>query len=80
MAKADKPNEMRFEDAIHELEKIVAQMETGNLPLDGMIDAYRRGAQLVRDCRDKLNAAQVEIKKLQHDKLIPFEDDSDANN
>ena len=70
--------DISFEAAMGELEKIVEQMETGNLPLNEMIETYRRGAQLVRYCREKLNAAQTEIKQLQQDKLIPFEDDDNS--
>lgn len=67
--------EPTFEEAMRELDGIVAQMESGDLPLDGMIDAYRRGAALARLCRDKLAAARAEIKKLENDELTPLEDD-----
>lgn len=47
-----------------ELDEIVAKMESGELPLDDMLSAYKRGAELVRFCRGKLDNAQAEIKKL----------------
>lgn len=68
-----KKSEMTFEKAVEELDSIVEQMESGKLPLDDMINAYRRGAQLVRECREKLTAAQAEVKKLEKDNLIPME-------
>ena len=68
-----KKREKTFEQSVQELDEIVEQMENGNLPLDGMIDAYRRGATLLRSCRDKLSSAQAEIKKLERVELIPVD-------
>lgn len=69
-----KKSEKTFEESVRELDDIVEQMESGNLPLDGMIDSYRRGAKLVRHGRDKLTAARAEIKKLEKDELMPVND------
>jgi exodeoxyribonuclease VII small subunit len=61
-----------FEKALAELEKIVAQMEGGNLPLEQALAAHKRGLELARYCRDKLDSAQQQVKVLEGDMLKPF--------
>ena len=68
------PPARSFEEAMRELDGIVSQMEKGKLPLEEMIEDYRRAAGLVRYCREKLAAAQLEIKKLEKEELVPFTD------
>ena len=41
-----------FENALSELEGIVAAMEAGQMPLQDALDAYRRGVALLRQCQD----------------------------
>lgn len=60
-----------FEKAMTELDAIVNRMEDGELPLDDMLAAYKRGAQLARYCRDKLDHAQQEIRSLENEQLTP---------
>ena len=61
---------MSFEDALEELKKIVARLETGDGKLDEAVDAYARGAKLKRHCEVKLREAQEKIEKIS---LPPFE-------
>ncbi|MDR1227666.1 MAG: exodeoxyribonuclease VII small subunit [Azoarcus sp.] len=65
-----------FETAMTELEAIVRQMETGGLPLEQALDHYRRGTALLRQCQDKLNAAERQVEILEGDSLVPLEADS----
>ncbi len=60
-ATADQPN---FEAALEELEALVAKVESGQLPLDDLLAGYQRGAQLLKICRDKLQAVEQQIKVL----------------
>lgn len=53
-----------FESALTELEGIVAAMEAGQMPLQDALDAYRRGAALLRQCQATLNAAEQQIRIL----------------
>ncbi len=55
---------MKFEDALAELEKIVQNLEKGQIKLDEAIDAYERGAALKRHCESKLAEAQARIEKI----------------
>jgi exodeoxyribonuclease VII small subunit len=58
-----------------ELETIVRQMEAGGLPLEQALEHYRRGAELLRQCQDRLDAAERQIKILEGDSLVPLEVD-----
>ena len=53
-----------FESAIGELEKIVKQLEEGDLPLDRSLALFERGVELSRYCHDQLGAAQRRIELL----------------
>jgi len=61
-----------YEDALRELERLVAGMEGGQLPLDQMIDSYRRGAELLAFCRGKLEAVEAQVKVLEEGQLKPW--------
>ena len=51
-----------FESAIAELERIVKQLEDGDLPLDKSLALFERGIELSRYCHDQLGAAQRRIE------------------
>lgn len=53
-----------YEQALAELEQLVARMESGDLPLEQLLAAYQRGAELLQFCRDKLQAVEAQIKVL----------------
>ena len=53
-----------YEGALGELEQLVAQLESGAMPLDQLLSGYQRGAQLLQFCRDKLQAVEDQIKVL----------------
>jgi exodeoxyribonuclease VII small subunit len=53
-----------YEAALQELEQLVAELESGQLPLDQLLGSYQRGAALLGFCRDKLQAVEEQIKVL----------------
>jgi len=55
---------MTFEDALDALEAIVRQLESGEIKLDGAIDAYERGALLKLHCERKLAEAKARVEKI----------------
>ena len=66
------------EQSLERIEALVVKMEAGNLPLDEVIATFEEGIKLVRDCREKLAAAekriQILVKKNGGDKeLADFE-------
>lgn len=58
------PSALSFEDALAELEKIVAQLERGDVPLADSIRIYKRGAALRARCEGQLKDAQLEIDQI----------------
>jgi exodeoxyribonuclease VII small subunit len=53
-----------FESAIAELEKIVKQLEDGDLPLDTSLSLFERGVALSRYCHEQLGSAERRIEQL----------------
>ena len=59
---SDKPvNEMSFEEAMHELETVVRQLESGDVELEASIQLYERGAALKKRCEEKLKEAEEKV-------------------
>ena len=54
-------DEMSFEVAMAELEKVVGQLERGDVALEQSIALYERGAALKKRCEAKLNEAQEKV-------------------
>jgi exodeoxyribonuclease VII small subunit len=72
------PNPQTFESALAELEKIVAGMEAGQMPLEKSLAAYQRGAELLKFCQAALQDAQQQVKILEGGILQDFKgDDND---
>jgi len=61
-----------YEAALQELEGLVARLESGQLPLDQLLTGYQRGAQLLKFCRDRLEAVESQIKVLEGTELKPW--------
>ena len=59
--------EKTFESSLAELEKIVEQLETGDLPLEESLKLFENGVKLSRVCRDRLSAAERRIEMLMKD-------------
>ncbi len=55
---------MRFEEALAELERIVSELERGDVGLEESIALYERGAALKRHCEAKLKEAELRIQKI----------------
>jgi exodeoxyribonuclease VII small subunit len=61
-----------YEVALAELDQLVQAMEAGQLPLDQLLDSYRRGAQLLDYCRGRLQAVEEQVKVLEEGQLKPW--------
>ena len=68
------PSELSFEQALAELEKIVKQMESGELSLEQALATHKRGLELARFCQQRLEAAQQQVKVLEGEVLKPLGD------
>ena len=61
-----------YELALAELDQLVQRMEGGQLPLDQLLDSYRRGADLLNFCRGRLQAVEEQVKLLEDGQLKPW--------
>lgn len=68
-----------FEEAMEELEQLVAKMESGDLPLEASLAAYQRGSELVKYCAAQLERVEKQIKVLEGDMLKPFDAEADED-
>jgi exodeoxyribonuclease VII small subunit len=64
MAKKSQAQPRNFEDALSELEQIVADIETGKIGLEESLLRYERGTFLIQHCRGVLNAAEKQVELL----------------
>jgi len=58
-----------YEAALAELESLVAAMEGGQLPLEGLLEGYRRGTLLLQYCRGRLEAVEQQVRVLEDGQL-----------
>ena len=73
--------EIKFEDALKKLEKIVEELEKGDLPLEDSLAKYEEGIKLSRICQKKLETAKKKVELLIKSKegkfkLEPFTEES----
>ena len=61
-----------YEEALGELERLVAAMEGGQMPLDRLLESYKRGADLLNFCRNRLEAVEEQVKVLEEGQLKPW--------
>ena len=73
-----KARRINLEKAMGELEDIVEQLETGELPLDKSLQQFERGVKLSRDCQAALEQAEQKVEILLGDDLQEFSPDEDA--
>ena len=62
-----------FESAMRELEQLIASMENGQMPLETSLQAYQRGAFLVKFCQKQLQAVQEQVKIVEADMVRPLD-------
>ena len=64
-----KPENLGFEEALKELESLVAQLEQGDLPLDEALKAFERGVALTATCQKSLEQAEQKVRILSEKSL-----------
>lgn len=62
MAKEEK--ELSFEENLEKLEKIVKDLENGNIPLDDAIKNFNEAMLVAKKCDEKLKKAELEVNKI----------------
>ena len=63
-----------FESAVAELEALVNVMDSQNLGLDQLLTDYKRGAFLVKYCRDRLSQVRKEVTEIEQTLNKPAEE------
>jgi len=78
-----KEKEQGFEESLGMLEKIVAQLESGDLPLERALDLFEEGIGLARRCQSQLEDAEQKVEVLLRErgaiKTFPFESKSETS-
>lgn len=65
--------EIKFEESLKKLEKIVEDLEKGDLSLDEALKKYQEGVELARLCSQRLESAKKKIELLTKNKKGEFE-------
>lgn len=55
---------LSFEEALEELEKIIERLEEGEVPLEEAISIYRKGMELSKLCHDKLKNVEEQLAQI----------------
>ncbi len=56
--------EVKFEDKLNELEKMVNELEKGDVDLDDAINKYTNAMKLAKECSEKLKSAEENVNKI----------------
>lgn len=79
----DKDKDPSFEDSLSALEKIVGQLESGELPLEQALEIFEEGIGLARRCQTQLAEAERKVEVLLRErgeiKTVSFDLRSDIN-
>ncbi|WP_138518945.1 exodeoxyribonuclease VII small subunit [Limnobacter alexandrii] len=73
-AQSDHAVPASFEEAVAELEALVDTMDSQNLGLDQLLTDYKRGAYLVKYCRDRLSQVRKEVTEIEQTLNKPAEE------
>lgn len=75
------PSEGGFDARLERLERIVGDLEGGELPLEGSLALYREGVELLQRCRVDLQGYRKQVEELSAQAeaaLEPYADDPDV--
>ncbi len=61
---AKEKEDVKFEDKLNELEKMVSELERGDVSLDDAIEKYTTAMKLAKECSDKLKNAEENVNKI----------------
>ena len=59
---SDLSNELNYEQAVAELEKLIQEMESGKMPLEENLVSYKRGIELIKLCQKLLDQVEQQVK------------------
>jgi exodeoxyribonuclease VII small subunit len=78
------PKPKNFESSLEELERIVRDLEQGELTLEKSLELFEQGVKLSRECQERLNQAERRIEILMRDNqgratVSPFDPEGAAS-
>jgi exodeoxyribonuclease VII small subunit len=59
------PADLSFEEAFAQMQEAIAQLETGDLPLDATVSTFERGMRLAQHCTALLDGAELHVQTLE---------------
>jgi exodeoxyribonuclease VII small subunit len=65
-------DQLSYEQAFHELEEIVAALESSEQPLESTLALFERGQALARRCADLLDQAELKVQQISGEGLVNF--------
>ncbi|MFW6006517.1 MAG: exodeoxyribonuclease VII small subunit [Bacillota bacterium] len=73
-----KDNDLNFEEAINQLEKIVQKLESGGLNLNDSLEKFNEGVKLIKFCNKELDQAEKKVEKVikedeEYGDIVPFQ-------
>ena len=71
--------ELSYEEALAELEQIVSALESDQSQLEDAIQLFERGQALAARCGVLLEAAELKVKQVVGDDVVPFEEESNES-
>jgi exodeoxyribonuclease VII small subunit len=78
MGKIKQNADLNFEAAINELESIIGQMESGQLPLEQSLSSFKRGTVLLQFCQKTLADVEQQVRILnESNQLQTYADNND---
>jgi exodeoxyribonuclease VII small subunit len=72
----DDTTELSFEEALDQLETIVAELESGGLPLEQALEKFEVAMRLKKQCEDLLARAEARIEELTEEEKADGEDEA----
>jgi exodeoxyribonuclease VII small subunit len=72
----EKPPPIDLEKSMAELEQIIEQLESGDMPLEKSLEAFERGVRLSRECQAALKEAEQRVQILMNSELKELDPDT----
>ena len=63
-----------FEESLNEIERIVSEIEDGDLPLDEVVPRFKRATKLISECRSMLEVVEQQIKIIESEAKLEQDD------
>ena len=67
--------EVKYAEAVNEIEVIISQLENGELDVDELAEKVKRVTALIKLCRSKLQSTETSVNKILEEDLNPPEDE-----